>query len=218
MLAQKLYYVFIAFIQNAGNLFINIVLRFFTEFSDKICVSATRSEYTFTQRHILELIRHTKVCNHALNNIGCTCNIIRSTCRYVTENYLFCSPASKKTVYFVYHIFTGLNKLFFAFFAVLSKAANTMTARYYCNFIYRLMIRIKSRNKSMSCFMNRNKAHLLFIILSAFLFKTNTYLINSIVEIFHCYFLAAIADSKKSSFIYYVCEVGTGKTCSSVSN
>ena len=93
-----------------------------------------------------------------------------------------------------------------------------MASWYYCNLIYRLVVWIKGCNQSVSCFVNRNKAHLLFIILAALFLKTNAYLIDSIVEIFHCYLLAAIAYCKKCCFVYYVCQICTGKTCSSVSN
>ena len=69
-----------------------------------------------------------------------------------------------------------------------------MRTRHNRNLIYRRMIWSKGTYKSMTCFVYGSKAHLLFVILAALLFKTNAYLIDSIIKIFHRNFLAAVAD------------------------
>ena len=68
----------------------------------------------------------------------------------------------------------------------------------------------------MTCFVECNNLAFLFVFAACLFLKTNTYLINCIIEICHGNLFPAVAYGKDCSFIYNVCKICSSKTCSSV--
>ena len=101
--------------------------------------------------------------------------------------------------------------LFFFFFTELGKAAHPVRAGNDSDFIDRSMLRCECRNKGVSCFVNGNKPHFLFVVFPALLFETDAYFINCLVEVSHRNFVMAVSDSKKGSFVYHIRQIGSRK-------
>ena len=73
---QKLDYVFVAFIHDACDFHIYVLLCFFREFTDKCWLSAGIAKNALAQSHVAEFVAHTKVNNHSPYDFCCTGNIV----------------------------------------------------------------------------------------------------------------------------------------------
>ena len=199
----------IALFHQAGNLLVDVLLRFLAVLADQFRFLRSQiATAALAEGHVPEFIAHAVVGNHALDDTRCPGDIVARPGTDFTKDNLLGGTASQHHVNLPDKLRAAVEELL-VLAPLQGIAQSTHPAGDYRNLMHRIASRRKGRNEGVARLVIGNDMALLFLDDPALFLQADKGLFDRFVKVSGRHDLAAVADGKQGSFVDDICQIRT---------